>query len=101
MTISNVEILDVINFTATGVAGVVGWIVGRRKQKNDFLVELQSSIDLLIHKNKELLDEVILLRGENSELAIEVKELRNENHQLKIAIEKLTEELNKLKNKNK
>ena len=33
------------------VTGTIGWLAGRRKQKNDFLAEMQSSIDLLSEKN--------------------------------------------------
>jgi len=70
-----IQILDVINLMTTFTAGAVGWVVGRRKQKNDFLAELQSSVDMLASKNKLLLDEVVQLRVENSKLRYDVEAL--------------------------
>jgi lipopolysaccharide biosynthesis regulator YciM len=69
------QILDIFTLLTAPLAGVIGWFAGRRKQKNDFLNELQASIDLLATKNKELLAEVIALRGENLKLRFEVEEL--------------------------
>jgi predicted nucleic acid-binding Zn-ribbon protein len=57
------------------VTGFIGWISGRNKQKNDFLSDLQASIDLLAKKNKELMEEVVKLREENAKLRSEVEEL--------------------------
>lgn len=37
---------------------VVGWIVGSRKRRNDFLKDLQASINLLSAENKRLLEEI-------------------------------------------
>jgi len=119
MTVSNVEILDVINFIATGVAGVVGWIVGRRKQKNDFLGELQSSIDMLAEKNKEQMQEILNLRSEIIKLQdenslirrdqideiIKLKgdmiKLQDENSQLRKEVDSLKTQLGNIKKNQK
>jgi predicted nucleic acid-binding Zn-ribbon protein len=85
-----IAILDVINVLITIVAGVTGWLVGRRKQRNDFLSDLQKSIDLLSAKNKELVDEVVTLRGE-------VIQLKSENKALRKEIEELNEKLSNVK----
>ena len=87
--VTDIQFLDIVNVLTTGVAGVVGWIVGRRKQKNDFLGELQNSIDLLAEKNKmqmeqivNLHEDVIKLREENSQLRNEIQKLQKENARL-------------------
>ena len=85
-----IQILDIINVVTTAVAGIAGWLIGRRKQKNDFLSELQSSIDLLSKKNKELIEEVISLRGE-------VVHLRSENEALREEIKELNEKWSNIK----
>jgi len=109
--ITETQILDVVNVVTTGVAGVVGWVVGRRKQKNDFLSELQNSIDLLAEKNKQQMEEILSLRDrvirlqdENSvtrkqqteeivKLNMEVVKLRDENFLLRKEVEALNEKL--------
>jgi FtsZ-binding cell division protein ZapB len=70
-----IQLFEIINAIATPVAGVIGWFAGRKKQNNDFLKDLQASIDLLAEKNKLLMEEVIKLREENAKLRGEVEEL--------------------------
>lgn len=62
-------------YLASGLSALLGWFFGRRKQKNDFLTELQHSIDMLVAKNKELYEEVVELRAENVELKTNQKEM--------------------------
>ena len=85
----DIQFLDAANIAITAGAGIVGWYVGRRKQKNDFLSELQSSIDLLSEKNKALMEEVLQLREENLIIRVEVSSLREENKLLRLEIEGL------------
>jgi regulator of replication initiation timing len=73
---------DIINIITPVLTLVGGWLFGRRKQKNDFLSDLQSSIDLLAEKNRvqmeeilKLRDEIVALRKENTMLRKEVEEL--------------------------
>jgi len=70
-----IQLLDLINILTPIVSLVAGWFFGRKKQKNDFLSDLQSSVDMLAGKNKELLEEVVNLREENVKLRIDVEEL--------------------------
>lgn len=86
-------------FTAT-----VGWLVGSRKRKNDFLKDLQASIDLLSSENrKRLVDitvvnsEIVAVRKENEELKASVDRLCTENSQLKDEIRQLREQLKRQK----
>ncbi len=82
-------------FTAT-----VGWLVGSRKRKNDFLKDLQASINLLTAENKRLLEEItnanaeiVAVRKENEELKASVDRLCTENSQLKDEVRQLREQL--------
>jgi archaellum component FlaC len=90
-----IQILDIINVLTTMVAGVAGWFVGKRKQKNDFLSELQSSVDLLATENKKLVsqvvamnNEIIQLRKENAELRVEIGELNTRLENVKTITKK-------------
>lgn len=67
--------MNVLPYIAPVFTGVVGWLGGQRKKRNDFLGDLQESIDMLVEKNKELYGEVIQLRTENTELRVEIDNL--------------------------
>lgn len=76
----------------------VGWLVGSRKRKNDFLKDLQASIDLLSSENRKLLaditavnSEIVAVRKENAELKASVDRLCTENSQLKVEVRQLRE----------
>ena len=86
------------------VTAIAGWMTGRRKRKNDFLSELQNSIDLLSRKNAELLKEVLALNdivlkltNENAALKAEVKAVRQENKEMSDEISRLREKLDGVK----
>jgi len=84
------QILDIINVLTPVFAGVIGWFVGRRKQRNDFLTDLQASVDLLAEKNRLQMEEIIKLR---EELAKNLKEnilLRAEIETLNSRLENVT-----------
>jgi FtsZ-binding cell division protein ZapB len=59
---------DILPYLASIITGVAGWMTGRKKQRNDFVADLQASIDLLAEKNRALMEEVIKLREENIRL---------------------------------
>ncbi len=78
----------------------VGWLVGSHKRKNDFLKDLQASINLLSAENKHLLEEItsanveiVAVRKENEELKASVDRLCTENSQLKDEIRQLREQI--------
>lgn len=66
----------ILSFVLSSITLVVGWIFGRKKQKNDFLTDQESSITLLAQKNKELIEEVVKLRSENAVLRSELAEVK-------------------------
>jgi hypothetical protein len=71
----DINFQDIFTYLAPVLTGVAGWLGGRRKKNNDFLGDLQASIDLLAEKNKILMEEVIKLREENAKLRIDIEEL--------------------------
>ena len=82
----------------------IGWIVGSRKRRNDFLKDLQASIDLLSSENRKLLaditavnSEIVAARKENEELKAAVDRLCTENSQLKDEIRQLREQIRRQK----
>ena len=98
--------MEALTFIGTYIiplfTAVVGWIVGSRKRKNDFLKDLQASINLLSAENKRLLEEItnanaeiVAVRKENEELKASVDRLCAENSQLKDEIRQLREQVAK------
>lgn len=80
--------------------GAVGYLSGTRKRNNDFLGELQQTVNMLTEKNHELTqkvvelrDTIISLRAENAELKGEVAALRKENLKLSSEVALLREQL--------
>ena len=49
------------------LGATVSWAVGRRKRNNDFLAEMQRSIDLLSEKYNQVLQENVSLRQEKAD----------------------------------
>jgi len=89
----DIQFSDVVNVALPAVTGAAGWLAGRRKQRNDFLAEMQSSIDLLSEKNRLFVGEMVQLREENLKLCGEVAMLREENRALRSEIETLNRNL--------
>ena len=78
------------------VTAAAGWLAGKRKRRNDFLKNMQESIDILSMENKRLIEdlttvnrEVVALRRENGELKYSVDQLCKENVQLKEEVRNL------------
>jgi FtsZ-binding cell division protein ZapB len=82
-----------ITALAPVATGILGWLTGRRKQKNDFITDLQKSIDLLAAKNTELVETVMQLRQQNIELSAQVTQLRRENKVLQRQLAALNEKI--------
>lgn len=71
------------------VTGIVSWLAGARMRRNENLRTLQTTIDLLVEKNKELYEEILRLRQENDTLRDEGVKRDNKINELKHQIEKL------------
>lgn len=100
--------METLTFIGTYIiplfTAAVGWIVGSRKRKNDFLKDLQASINLLSAENKRLLEEIttanseiVAVRKENEELKASVDRLCAENSQLKDEVRQLREQIRRQK----
>ena len=82
------------------VTAAAGWLAGKRKRRNDFLKNMQESIDILSMENKRLIEdlttvnrEVVALRRENGELKTSVDQLCKENAQLKTEVQDLRKQI--------
>lgn len=65
------------------ITAAATYIVSRRKRNNDFISELQNSIDLLSSRYNTTLEELCELKQTNITLTCKVQTLINENNQLK------------------
>lgn len=90
----------IISIITSPVCAGIGWLAGRQKRENDFLNDLQASIDLLAQKNSELLKELIAVRSQNADLIAnqetmkrQIETLTLENSELKQEVASLNERL--------
>ena len=72
----------IVEFSVPIISAIVGYFVGKRKRDNDFISDLQTSIDVLSEKNAKLIkqvvelnDQVVSLKRENAELKAEIASL--------------------------
>ena len=72
------------------VSSVVSWAAGARMRRNDTIKAMQTTIDMLADKNRQLYDE-------NQELRKEVSDLRTDGIRRDSEIAALKLELEKLK----
>lgn len=97
------DLTGIISIIAAPIGGAVGYLAGSKKRNNDFLTDLQSSIDLLSKKNTELLTEIVKVKQQNAELQVALARIQIENEALSEQVEALRNQLKsviKLKNKN-
>lgn len=85
---------DLVTFILpAGAAGsVITWLVNRPKQRNDFVAELQKSIDLLSEKLNQKLTENLELKEVLISLKTELAAIRDENKTLLAGQEELKRE---------
>ena len=95
---------SLIGLLMSPIAGVISYFAGKKRKNNDFLQEMQASIDLLVLKNKELVTDVTSLRMENLKLIANqeilkrnVETLTEQNNALQKTIETLNEQLRNVK----
>ena len=95
---------DVAPYLSSVFTAVIGWCAGRRKKDNDFLNDLQESINMLTDRNRELLKELVELRRENAtlihnqeEMKLKIEKLQRENVELRQEVELLNQKLSNVK----
>ena len=94
----------IINVIIPVITGIAGWFAARRKKNNDFLHDLQQSVNMLTDRNRELLNELIELRKQNArllgnqeEMHVKIEKLQKENIGLKKELEELNKKLENVK----
>ncbi len=90
------DILDIISLLIAPTTGLLGWIVGKRKRNNDFLHEMQKSINTLVTENARLLDEIIVVKRQNTEALIQNEVLEKKLVCMELQNEKLQSSVNHL-----
>jgi len=91
-TLATIDWIGIVTVILTPATGIISFMAGKRTRNNDFLQQLQSSIDLLATKNTSLLQELITVKGQNAEMQAAMKKLSIENKQLNEGFSRLTEE---------
>ena len=86
-----------LGYIIAPVSSIITWFVGRKKSRNDFLREMQASIDLLATRNGNLIKVVTELRGENMRLRLDVQRLAAENAKMSKEIEGLNSRFKNIK----
>jgi uncharacterized coiled-coil DUF342 family protein len=91
----------ILNFVVPALTGAVGWFAGGRKRKNDFLNDLQASVNMLASKNEELMEELVKLRSENAEQKNQLKKMQISLDEISEKNSKQMHELITLRGENK
>lgn len=91
-TLATIDWIGIASVLLTPITGFFSFKAGKRTRNNDFLQQLQNSIDLLAKRNSELLQELITVKGQNADMQVAMKTLSNENKLLSEGFSRLTEE---------
>jgi len=101
---SGTDIFQWLTILLPILSSAVTWFVARKKRNNDFLSDLQSSIDLLSEKYNAALQEIVIVKEQNStliitqkEMKLQIAELKRENGVLKGTIDELNKRLEGVK----
>lgn len=97
--------MDTLSFiiallSSNAVVSLATWLVSRRKRNNDFLGELQQSIDLLSKKYSEVLNENVQLKTDNAQLLANQEEMRLTIEKMNSKLDELRRQLKKFANDN-
>lgn len=88
----------VITALSTGsLTSLATWMVSRRKRNNDFLGELQNSINVLTDNYTKTLNELVIVKKQNADLLVQVSELQEQLEKLKQENTQLLNKLNELR----
>jgi predicted nuclease with TOPRIM domain len=86
-----------VSTISTALGSIATWFVARRKRNNDFIAELQASIDLLAKKNNEQLAIIVELREKLAQQHVELLNIKKENELLKTEVRKLNKNWQEMK----
>lgn len=79
----------IVTTLVTAATNVCTYFITKRKKQNDFISNLQSSIDLLSEKYTATLNELVIVKESNVQLTVKINELIQENKSLKNEISNL------------
>ena len=79
------------------LGSAITWLANRKKSKNDFLNDLQDSINRLVDENKKLLEKVLALQSENINLLNNQETMKLELNKLRSDNQKLLQQVKELK----
>lgn len=71
------------------ITGIVSWLAGARMRRNESINALQTTIDMLNERNRELYEAQVKLREENAELKAMLSSNRREIESLKAEIKNM------------
>lgn len=80
----------IVTTLVTAVTNVCTYFVTKKKKQNDFINDLQSSIDLLSEKYTCTLKELVVVKESNVQLTCKINELIQENKSLKDEVSKMS-----------
>lgn len=106
-----IETIIITAISSLPIGSAIGWFFSQKKRNNDFIADLQNSIDLLSDNYTKTLDGLVVVKKQNADLLIivsqlesELVKLREENNGLMLKmnefISQLEPELAKLKEEN-
>lgn len=78
-----IALQTLITVAASALTGAATWFVSRRKRKNDFISELQNSIDLLAGRYNSAIEQIVALKEQNVKLNAKLNILISENEELR------------------
>ncbi len=84
----------IITTLVTVATNICTYFVTRGKKQNDFISDLQKSIDLLSDRYTKTLNELVIVKETNLQLTTKVNELILENKKLKNEIASLSNRIN-------
>ncbi|OJV19869.1 MAG: hypothetical protein BGO30_07270 [Bacteroidetes bacterium 41-46] len=91
-TLGSIDWVNLGSIIMVPISSVISYLAGKRIRNNDFLQQLQASIDMLAKKNATLLEELVTVKEQYADVKLELKKVSKENLQLKEGMLKLTEE---------
>ena len=91
------ELSTLLPYLSAIITGIAGWFAGRRKKRLDAIDNMQLSIDKLVLKNNDLLQEIITVKSENADLKIAINSLSNQNESLHKELSELKTYVKKIK----
>jgi len=101
-------IVTIANLVLLPASNVITWFFTRKKRKNDFLKELQTSVDILSVANTNYMNQIIELRNEilqndqnSNKLLLKLQEennaLKEQLRKLNVEVQDLNEQLKNVK----